>query len=64
MSRLDSLPAALQLIDRLLDQRSRPAQFPPPGPLAAASGGPEPGPLAQQAILANIVRELLADEPE
>jgi hypothetical protein len=28
---------AMQVIDRLLDQRPRPAQVPPPGPPAAAS---------------------------
>jgi hypothetical protein len=55
---------AMQVIDRLLDQRLRPAQVPPPGPLAAASRSLEPGSPAQQAILASIVRELLAGESE
>jgi hypothetical protein len=54
----------MRVIDRLLDQRLCPAQAPPPGPLAAASRGLEPGSPAQQAILASIVRELLAGEPE
>ena len=54
---------AMQVIDRLLDQRPRPAQVPPPGPPAAAPGGLEPGSPAQQAIVASIVRALLACEP-
>jgi hypothetical protein len=55
---------AMQVIDRLLDQRPRPAQVPPSGPPAAVSGGLESGPPAQQAIVASIVRALLASEPE
>jgi hypothetical protein len=47
---------AMQVIDRLLDQRPRPAQVPPPGPSAAGSRGLDPGSPAQQAILARIVR--------
>jgi hypothetical protein len=54
---------AMQVIDRLLDQRSRPAQLPPPGPSAATSRGLDPGSPAQQAILASVVRALLTDQP-
>ena len=54
---------AMQVIDRLLDQRPRPAQVPAPGPPAAASRGLDPGSPAQQAILASVVRALLTDEP-
>jgi hypothetical protein len=54
---------AMQVIDRLLDQRSRPAQLPPPGPSAVTSWGLDPGSPAQQAILASVVRALLSDEP-
>jgi hypothetical protein len=54
---------AMQVIDRLLDHRPRPARVPPPGPPAAVSGGLESGP-PQQAIVASIVRALLASEPE
>lgn len=54
---------AMQVIDRLLDQRLRPAQLPPPGPPAATSWGLDPGSPAQQAILASVVRALLSDEP-
>ena len=54
---------AMQVIDRLLDQRLRPAQLPPPGPSAATSPGLDPGSPAQQAILASVVRALLTDEP-
>jgi hypothetical protein len=54
---------AMQVIDRLLDQRPGAAQVPPLGPPTPASRGPEPGSPAQQAILASIVRALLADEP-
>ena len=54
---------AMQVIDRLLDQRSRPAQLPPPGPWAVTSWGLDPGSPAQQAILASVVRALLSDEP-
>jgi hypothetical protein len=55
---------AMQVIDRLLDQRLRPAQLPPPGPPAAPSWGLDPGSPAQQAILASVVRTLLAGEPD
>jgi hypothetical protein len=34
---------AMQVIDRLLDQRPRPAQVPSPGPLAATSQSLDPG---------------------
>jgi hypothetical protein len=55
---------AMQVIDRLLDQRPRPAQVPPSGPMAAAtSPGLVPGSPAQQAVLASVVRALLTDEP-
>jgi hypothetical protein len=54
---------AMQVIDRLLDQRLRPAQLPPPGPPAARSWGLDSGSPAQQAILASVVRALLSDEP-
>jgi hypothetical protein len=54
---------AMQVIDRLLDQRSRPARVPPSGPPAATSPGLVPGSPAQQAILASVVRALLTDEP-
>jgi len=54
---------AMQVIDRLLDQRLRPAQVPPPGPPAATSRSLDPGSPAQQAILASIVRALLTGEP-
>ena len=56
---------AMQVIDRLLDQRPRSAQVPTPGPAPAASGGLVPGPPAQQqAIVDSIVRTLLAGEDE
>jgi len=42
---------AMRVIDRLLDQRPRPAQVPPPGPTA------------QQGILAGVMRAILTDEP-
>jgi hypothetical protein len=54
---------AMQVIDRLLDQRPRRAQDAPAGPSAAASPGLAPGSPAQQAILAGVVRELLTDDP-
>ena len=54
---------AMAVIDRLLDQRPRPAQVPPPGPPAAASRSLDPGSPAQQAILASVVRALLTGEP-
>ena len=54
---------AMQVIDRLLDQRPRPAQLPPPGPPAVTPRGLDPGSPAQQAILASVVRALLTDEP-
>jgi hypothetical protein len=43
---------AMQAIDRLLDERPRPAQARPAGPPA------------QEVILASILRALLTDEPE
>jgi len=55
---------AMQAIDRLLDERPRPAQAPPAGPRAVMSAGLTPGSPAQEAILASIVRALLTDEPE
>lgn len=56
---------AMQVIDRLLDQRPPSALAPPPDPATAAPGGLGPGPPAQQAILAaSIVLALFADEPE
>ena len=54
---------ALQVIDRLLDERPRPGQVTPPGPPAATARGLDPGSAAQQAILASVLRELLTDEP-
>jgi hypothetical protein len=54
---------AVQVIDRLLDQRSRPAQVPAPGPSAATPRDLDPGSPAQQAILASVVRALLTDQP-
>jgi hypothetical protein len=74
---------AMQVIDRLLDERPRPGQLPPPvtppgpafpvGPQAAspqpvtppAAGLPGlvPGSPGQQAILASVIRTLLADGP-
>jgi hypothetical protein len=38
---------AMQVIDRLLDQRPRPAQIPSPGPSAATSRSLDPGSPAQ-----------------
>jgi len=54
---------AMQVIDRLLDERPRPGQVAPSGPPAATARGLEPGSPAQQAILASVLRELLNDEP-
>jgi hypothetical protein len=54
---------AMQVIDRLLDQRPRPAQVPAPGPSAATFRGLDPGSPAQQAILGSVVRALLTGEP-
>ena len=62
---------ATQVIDRLLDERPRPGQAPPPvpapgprsvAPQAAARGGLAPGSPGQQAILASVIRALLAGE--
>ena len=65
---------AMQVIDRLLDERPRPDQVPPP--TAVAPPGPQgvtpptvaplglvPGSPGQQAILASVIRALLAGEP-
>jgi len=67
---------AMQVIDRLLDERPRPGQGPPvaaPGPSAVppptvappavTSPGLVPGSPGQQAILASVIRALLAGEP-
>jgi hypothetical protein len=79
---------AMQVIDRLLDERPRPGQLPPPvtppspqagsppGPQAGSPPGPQagspaavalpglvPGSPGQQAILASVIRALLAGEP-
>jgi hypothetical protein len=54
---------AMQVIDRLLDQRPRPAQVPPPGPPAATVRDLGPGSPAQQAILASLLREFLTEDP-
>jgi hypothetical protein len=70
----------MQVIDRLLDERPRPGQLPPPvtspGPPTATPPGPQavsrpavarpglvPGSPGQQAILASVIRALLASEP-
>ena len=53
---------AMQVIDRLLDERSCPAQVPPPAmpamPAAPAAGSP-----SRVAILASVLRTLFAEEP-
>ena len=54
---------AMQVIDRLLDERPRPGQVAPSGPPAATAQSLDPGSPAQQAILASVLRELLNDEP-
>jgi len=54
---------ALQVIDRLLDERPRPGQVAPSGPPAATARSLDPGSPAQQAILASVLRELLTDGP-
>jgi hypothetical protein len=54
---------AMQVIDRLLDERPRPGQVAPSGPPAATASGLDPGSAAQQAILGSVLRELLTDEP-
>jgi hypothetical protein len=54
---------AMQVIDRLLDERPRPGQVAPSGPPAATARSLDPGSPAQQAILASVLRELLTDEP-
>jgi hypothetical protein len=63
---------AMQVIDRLLDERPRPGQALPPvtprgpqsvTPLAVAPPGLVPGSSGQQAILASVIRALLAGEP-
>jgi hypothetical protein len=51
---------AMQAIDRLLDQRSRPAQAAVPGPPVTVARGPAPGPRAQEALLAAVVRAILS----
>ena len=57
---------AMQVIDRLLDERPRPGQPPlartPSGQAAVAPPGLVPGSPGQQAILASVVRALLAGE--
>jgi hypothetical protein len=53
---------AMQVIDRLLDQRPRLVQVPPPGPPVTTSRSLDPGSPVQQAILASVVRALLTDE--
>ena len=63
---------AMQVIDRLLDERPRPGHALPPvvprgpqavTPLAVAPPGLVPGSPGQQAILASVIRALLAGEP-
>lgn len=63
---------AMQVIDRLLDERPRPGQLPPlaapprpPGvtPPTVVRPGLVSSPLGQQAILASVIRALLAGEP-
>ena len=50
---------AMQVIDRLLDQRANPGQVPPAVmPAALAPGSP-----AQEAILAGVLRALFTGEP-
>jgi hypothetical protein len=55
---------AMQVIDRLLDERPRPERpGPSSGPPAVAPPSPAPGSPDQQAILASVIRALLAGEP-
>jgi hypothetical protein len=61
---------AMQVIDRLLDERRRPEKAPPPtappGPQAVTPPAPPgliPGSPGQEAILASVIRALLAGEP-
>jgi len=54
---------AMQAIDRLLDERPRPGQARPGGTPAAMPPRLIPGTPAQEAILASVVLELLAEEP-
>ena len=54
---------AMQVIDRLLDERLRPGQVAPSGPPAATAWSLDPGSPAQQVILASVLRELLTGEP-
>jgi hypothetical protein len=53
----------MQVIDRLLDQRSNPGQVPSAGPRAVMRAGLAPGSPAQEAILASVLRALFPDEP-
>jgi len=63
---------AMQVIDRLLDERRSLGQLPPPvtpagsqsmTPLAVPSRGLVPGSPGKQPILASVIRALLAGEP-
>ena len=54
---------AMQVIDRLLDERPRPGQVPRLRASAATFRGLVPGSPAQEAILASVVRALLTGEP-
>ncbi len=54
---------AMQVIDRLLDERSGPAQVRPPVMPTVRPAGLAAGPLSQAGNLASILRALFADEP-
>lgn len=54
---------AMQVIDRLLDERSCPAQVRPPVMPTVRPAGLAAGPLSQAGNLASILRALFADEP-
>lgn len=54
---------AMQVIDRLLDERSCPAQVRPPVMPAVMPAGPAAGPPSQAANLASILRALSTEEP-
>jgi hypothetical protein len=59
---------AMEVIDRLLDERPRygqvkPSDPPTLAPPSVASPGPVHGSSDQHAILASVIRALLADEP-
>jgi hypothetical protein len=53
---------AMQVIDRLLDERPRPGQVPPSGPPPGAAWNLALASTAQQAILASVARALLVGE--